>query len=58
MSAAAKFRGDDSRWNPAQLLVASLSACQALTYLHLASTSGVEGVRWCPTSTAERRHSG
>ena len=46
MSAAAKFRGDDSRWNPEQLLVASLSACQALTYLHLASTSDVEVVSY------------
>ena len=46
MSAAGKFRGDDSRWNPEQLLVASLSACQALTYLHLASTNDVEVVAY------------
>ncbi|WP_216204701.1 OsmC family protein [Amycolatopsis aidingensis] len=35
------FRGDPSRWNPEQLLVASLSQCHMLWYLHLCSTSGV-----------------
>jgi organic hydroperoxide reductase OsmC/OhrA len=31
------FRGDPSRWNPEELLVASLSACHMLWYLHLAA---------------------
>jgi organic hydroperoxide reductase OsmC/OhrA len=35
------YRGDASRWNPEQLLVASLSQCHLLWYLHLCSTSGV-----------------
>ncbi|MBC5816471.1 MAG: OsmC family protein [Candidatus Eremiobacteraeota bacterium] len=35
------FRGDASRWNPEQLLVASLSACHKLWYLHLCSTNGI-----------------
>ena len=35
------FRGDPARWNPEELLVASLSACHKLWYLHLCSTSGV-----------------
>src|SRR5262245_16550902 len=35
MSSAPGFRGDASRANPEQLLVASLSACQTLTYLFL-----------------------
>ncbi len=35
------FRGDPSRYNPEQLLVASLSQCHMLWYLHLCSTSGV-----------------
>src|SRR5215217_6277329 len=35
------FRGDPSRWNPELLLVASLSQCHMLWYLHLCSTSGV-----------------
>ena len=29
------FRGDASRWNPEDMLVASLSACHMLWYLHL-----------------------
>jgi organic hydroperoxide reductase OsmC/OhrA len=35
------FRGDASRWNPEELLVASLSACHKLWYLHLCATAGV-----------------
>lgn len=35
------FRGDADRWNPEQLLVASLSQCHMLWYLHLAATNGV-----------------
>jgi organic hydroperoxide reductase OsmC/OhrA len=41
MSAAPDFHGDPSRVNPEQLYVASLSACQALTYLFLAARSAV-----------------
>jgi organic hydroperoxide reductase OsmC/OhrA len=35
------FRGDRTRWNPEQLLVASLSDCHMLWFLHLAATTGV-----------------
>jgi organic hydroperoxide reductase OsmC/OhrA len=35
------FRGDPTRWNPEQLLVASLAQCHMLWYLHLASSAGV-----------------
>lgn len=35
------FRGDPTRYNPDQLLVASLSACHMLWYLHLAAVGGV-----------------
>jgi organic hydroperoxide reductase OsmC/OhrA len=35
------FRGEDSRWNPEELLVASLSACHELWYLHLCADAGV-----------------
>lgn len=38
------FRGDPARWNPEQLLVASLSQCHMLWVLHLASEAGVEVV--------------
>ena len=35
------FRGDPARWNPDELLVASLSACHQLWYLHLCADAGV-----------------
>ena len=35
------FLGDAARWNPEELLLASLSACHQLWYLHLASEAGV-----------------
>lgn len=40
-SADPAFRGDRSRWNPEQLLVAALSQCHVLWYLHLAADAGV-----------------
>jgi len=46
MSAAPGFRGDAARANPEQLFVASLSACQALTYLFLAAKHGVAVVSY------------
>jgi organic hydroperoxide reductase OsmC/OhrA len=35
------FRGDPARWNPEELLVASLAQCHLLWYLHLAGAAGV-----------------
>lgn len=35
------FRGDRTRYNPEELLVASLSACHMLWYLHLCSVNKV-----------------
>ncbi|KVF46730.1 OsmC family protein [Burkholderia seminalis] len=35
------FRGDASRWNPEDLLLASASACHKLWYLHLCSEAGI-----------------
>src|ERR1700681_4592611 len=35
------FRGDRARYTPEELLVASLSTCHMLWYLHLCSDSGV-----------------
>ncbi|MCV7192337.1 OsmC family protein [Mycolicibacterium brumae] len=34
-------RGDDGRWNPEQLFVASLSQCHMLWYLHLCVEAGI-----------------
>lgn len=35
------FRGDPKRWNPELLLVAALSDCHLLSYLHLCAVHGV-----------------
>jgi organic hydroperoxide reductase OsmC/OhrA len=35
------FRGDSSRYNPEELLVASLSSCHMLWYLHLCAIHGI-----------------
>ncbi|WP_276347884.1 OsmC family protein [Daejeonella sp. JGW-45] len=35
------FRGDKSRYNPEELLLASLSSCHMLWYLHLCAEAGV-----------------
>jgi organic hydroperoxide reductase OsmC/OhrA len=35
------FRGDPARWNPEELLVAALSACHQLAYLHLCAVAGI-----------------
>jgi organic hydroperoxide reductase OsmC/OhrA len=35
------FRGDPSRHNPEEMLVAALSTCHMLAYLHVATTVGV-----------------
>lgn len=40
-SADPHFRGDGSRYNPEDLLLASLSACHMLSYLHLCAVNGV-----------------
>ena len=35
------FRGDRARYNPEELLVASLSTCHMLWYLHLCAVNGI-----------------
>ena len=35
------FRGDPSRYNPEEQLVAALSSCHMLWYLHLCSSAGI-----------------
>jgi organic hydroperoxide reductase OsmC/OhrA len=53
MSSAPSYRGDPSRANPEQLLVASLSACQAITYLFLAAKNQIPVIAY--TDDAEGR---
>lgn len=35
------FRGTPERWNPEEFLVAALSQCHMLSYLHVAATNGI-----------------
>jgi organic hydroperoxide reductase OsmC/OhrA len=35
------FRGDRARWNPEELLLAALSSCHQLSYLHLCAVAGI-----------------
>lgn len=59
-SADPAFRGDPERWNPEELLVASLSQCYMLWYLHLATTAGavVTAYTDTPTGTMVEDHDG
>jgi organic hydroperoxide reductase OsmC/OhrA len=45
------FRGDPSRHNPEELLVASLSGCHMLWYLHLCATNGVNVIEYSDDAT-------
>lgn len=40
-SADKPFRGDPARWNPEDLLIAALSECHLLSYLHACVVAGV-----------------
>lgn len=40
-SADRSFHGDASRWNPEELLLAALSECHLLSYLHVCAAAGV-----------------
>jgi organic hydroperoxide reductase OsmC/OhrA len=42
LSGAPQYRGDGTKLNPEELLVASLASCQLLSYLALAGRAGVE----------------
>lgn len=45
------FRGDVTRYNPEEMLVASLSACHMLWYLHLCADAGIIVVDYTDTPT-------
>lgn len=40
-SADRAFRGDAERWNPEDMLLAALSQCHLLSYLHAAASHGI-----------------
>lgn len=45
------FRGDKSKYNPEELLVASLSSCHMLWYLHLCAEAGIVVVEYVDHAT-------
>ena len=45
-SSDAGFRGDSTRYNPEELLVASISTCHLLWYLHLCADAGIVVVEY------------
>jgi organic hydroperoxide reductase OsmC/OhrA len=47
------FRGDSARYNPEELLVASLSSCHMLWYLHLCAESGITIVDYDDAATGQ-----
>src|SRR3546814_3825121 len=50
------FRGDPSRWNPEELLVAALSACHQLAYLHLCATAGIVVTAYADAAARSEEH--
>jgi len=54
------FRGNAERWNPEELLIAALSECHLLSYLHVAATNGivVESYTDAATGTMEQTANG
>ncbi|MFK3834193.1 MULTISPECIES: OsmC family protein [Microbacterium] len=57
-SADKPFRGDPARWNPEDLLVASLSECHLLSYLHACVTAGVVVLSYRDDATGTMREDG
>lgn len=59
-SADVPFRGDGSRWNPEELLLAALAQCHLLSYLHSAVNHGVVVTSYSdsPVGTMSQRGQG
>jgi len=57
-SADTPFRGDGGRWNPEDLLLAALSECHLLSYLHACVTAGVVVVSYRDDATGLMRQAG
>jgi organic hydroperoxide reductase OsmC/OhrA len=57
-SADAAFRGDPSRYNPEELLVAALSSCHMLAYLHLCADAGIVVTAYADDAEGEMAEGG
>ncbi len=47
------FRGDQTKYNPEELLIASLSSCHMLWYLHLCAEAGIIVTYYCDRSVGK-----
>ncbi len=54
-SADPAFRGDANRYNPEELLVASISACHMLWFLHFSAEAGVAVTSYTDSATGTMR---
>jgi organic hydroperoxide reductase OsmC/OhrA len=54
-SSAKPFRGDPARWNPEELLIAALSQCHMLSYLHVAVINGIVVTEYTDAATGTMR---
>jgi len=52
------FRGDADRWNPEELVIAALTQCHMLSYLHVATTNGIVVVDYSDDATATLQREG
>lgn len=57
-SADTPFRGTPERWNPEELLLAALSQCHMLSYLHVAVKHGVVVTAYVDDAEGEMRQVG
>ena len=57
-SADRPFFGDADRWNPEELLVAALSQCHLLSYLHVCVRHGVVVTGYADSATGEMVETG
>jgi len=49
------FHGDRERWNPEELLLAALSQCHMLSYLHVAASRGIVVTAYTDDAVGEMR---
>ncbi len=52
------FRGDPARWNPEDMLLAALSECHLLSYLHACVRAGVVVISYRDEATGVMREDG
>ncbi len=52
-SSDSAFRGSPERYNPEELLVASVSSCHMLWYLHLCAVNGVVIIEYLDKATGK-----